>query len=130
MQRAAAYAVWACVTLGIIQVASAAESSEQRTLSEQDHRRLLDILKIEELRRGPDGDPKSPRAANFDETKVEQNLKLPSLLTLANGRPVTTADQWWKQRRPELVELFDREIYGRVPRHTPKVTREIKRNSS
>jgi hypothetical protein len=130
MQRAAAYAIWACVTLGIIQVANAAESSEQRTLSEQDHRRLLDILKIEELRRGPDGDPKSPRAANFDETKVEQNLKLPSLLTLANGRPVTTADQWWKQRRPELVELFDREIYGRVPRHTPKVTWEIQSQSS
>ena len=28
---------------------------------------------------------------------------------------------WWNQRRPEIVELFDREIYGRVPKDTPKV---------
>ena len=32
---------------------------------------------------------------------------------------------WWKIRRPELVELFDREIYGRVPQNTPKVKWEV-----
>src|SRR5207253_8688515 len=32
---------------------------------------------------------------------------------------------WWKQRRPEIVEDFDREIYGRVPKATPKVTWEV-----
>ena len=29
---------------------------------------------------------------------------------------------WWKKRRPEIVELFDREIYGRVPQNMPRVT--------
>src|SRR5437588_670187 len=32
---------------------------------------------------------------------------------------------WWKQRRPEIVEAFDREIYGRVPKETPKVKWEV-----
>lgn len=32
---------------------------------------------------------------------------------------------WLKQRRPRLVEDFDREIYGRVPRTTPRVKWEL-----
>ena len=28
---------------------------------------------------------------------------------------------WWNKRRPEIVEDFDREIYGRVPKVMPKV---------
>jgi hypothetical protein len=29
--------------------------------------------------------------------------------------PVTTPDAWWNKRRPEIVEYFDAEVYGRVP---------------
>ncbi len=36
-----------------------------------------------------------------------------------------TAKQWWAERRPEIVELFDREIYGRVPSNTPRVNWEV-----
>src|SRR3954452_20249974 len=32
---------------------------------------------------------------------------------------------WQEQRRPEIVELFDREIYGRVPSNVPAVTWEV-----
>src|SRR5436853_6649656 len=32
---------------------------------------------------------------------------------------------WWNQRRPEIVEDFDREIYGRVPKVTPQVKWEV-----
>ena len=127
MHRAATRAIWACV--GLAAVAFAAEPPATVT-AEQDHRRLLDLLKITDLRRGPDGDPKSPRAANFDESKVTQGVELPALLKLSNGQTVTTADQWWKQRRPELIELFDREIYGRAPKRTPKVTWEVESQSS
>jgi hypothetical protein len=28
---------------------------------------------------------------------------------------------WWKERRPEIIEDFDREIYGRVPENIPPV---------
>src|SRR5207244_3109175 len=34
----------------------------------------------------------------------------------------TTADVWWKQRRSEIVEDFEREVLGRVPRNVPKIT--------
>ena len=32
---------------------------------------------------------------------------------------------WWQQRRPEIVEDFEREVIGRVPKNVPKVTWEI-----
>ena len=92
--------------------------------AEQDHQRLLDLLHITALRRGPDGDPKSPNAANVDESKVPP-YSLPDPLVLKNGKKVKTAKMWWKQRRPEIVEDFDREIYGRVPKNTPKVNWEV-----
>jgi hypothetical protein len=38
---------------------------------------------------------------------------------------VTTAAVWWKKRRPEIVEDFDREVYGRVPKDTPAVKWEV-----
>jgi hypothetical protein len=93
--------------------------------AEQDHQRLLELLHIQSLRRGPDGDPKSPNAANFDESKVSANLNLPDPLVTKSGRKVTNAEAWWKRRRPEIVEDFDREIYGRAPKDTPKVNWEV-----
>jgi len=89
--------------------------------SEQDHQRTMDLLHIQSLRPGPSGDPTAPNAANFDESKVDQNLKLPNPLILNNGKKVTTAKMWWKQRRPQIVELFNQDIYGRVPSHIPPV---------
>ncbi len=88
--------------------------------SEQDHQRVMDQLHIASLRRGPDGDPKSPNAANVEESKVPA-YSLPDPLVLKNGKPVKDAKTWWKRRRPEIVEDFDREVYGRMPKNTPKV---------
>jgi hypothetical protein len=93
--------------------------------SEQDHQRIMELLHITSLRRGPDGDPKSPHAANFDESKVAP-YSLPDPLRLKNGKPVDNPALWWKQRRPEIVEDFDHEIYGRVPPVTPGVLWELK----
>jgi hypothetical protein len=96
-----------------------------RLTADQDHQRTMRLLHITALRRGPDGDPKSPNAANFDESKVSSDLTLPDPLLLNNGKKVTTPEVWWKQRRPEIVELFDREIYGRVPQNIPNVRWEV-----
>ena len=93
--------------------------------SAQDHQRTLDLLHIAALRRGPDGDPQSSNAANFDETKVSPNLSLPDPLVLKNGKRVKTAGMWWTERRPQIVEDFDREIYGRAPKITPKVIWQV-----
>jgi len=93
--------------------------------AEQDHQRLMDILRITSLRRGADGDPKSPYAANYDESKANPYPTLPDPLLLRNGKKVKTAKTWWKQRRPEILEDFAREVYGRVPANTLKVHWEV-----
>jgi hypothetical protein len=91
--------------------------------SERDHQHMMDLLHITSIRRGRDGNnPQSTNYANYDESKANPFPDLPDPLTLNNGKKVTSAAMWWKKRRPEIVEDFDREIYGRVPKHTPKVT--------
>lgn len=47
-------------------------------------------------------------------------LSLPNPLVTAKGKPVTTAKQWTQQRRPEILELFRENIYGRVPVQRPE----------
>jgi hypothetical protein len=93
--------------------------------AEQDHHRILDLLHITSLRRGPDGDPKSPHAANLGESKVATPTNLPDPLLLKSGKKVSSAKVWWKQRRPEVVEDFDREIYGRIPPSIPNVNWQV-----
>ena len=97
-----------------------------RQLTEQDHKKMLELLHITSLRQGANGsDPKAPNAANYDESKANPFPIVPNALLLKNGKNVTNAKVWWKQRRPEIVEDFDREIYGRVPKNLPKVNWEV-----
>jgi hypothetical protein len=94
--------------------------------AQQDHRNMMEQLGIKELRRGADGmNRRSPYYQNTDEAKANPWPNLPDPLTLKNGRKVTTAEMWFKLRRPEIVEDFDREVYGRVPKNVPKVTWEV-----
>lgn len=62
-----------------------------------------------------------PRRANHDEAKVTA-FTLPDCLQLQNGSPVTTPDRWFGERRPELLRLFEQNVYGRFPR-APRVSR-------
>jgi hypothetical protein len=98
--------------------------------AKDDHKRMLEQLGIKELRRGADGNnPKSPNAANTDESKATPYTTLPDPLVFDDGRPVKTAADW-KKRRAEILEHFDREIYGRVPKNVPKVTWAVKETIS
>ena len=93
---------------------------------EEDHKRLMDLLHITELRRGKAGrDKTDPNFANYDESKANPYPDLPDPLTLKNGKKVTKAADWWNKRRPEIVEDFDREVYGRAPKVTPPVKWEV-----
>lgn len=89
-----------------------------------DHRRMMDLLGISQLRPGPSGNPQAPNAANSDEANVPP-YDLPDVMVTSAGHRITTADEWWNVRRPEIVELFDREIYGRVPANVPGVRWEV-----
>lgn len=91
-----------------------------------DHARTMKLLGIPALRPGRNGsNTNSPNYANYNEAKANPFPTLPDPLRLKNGDKVTTAEAWWNKRRPEIVEDFDREVYGRVPKVTPQVNWEI-----
>lgn len=41
--------------------------------------------------------------------------ELPNPLTMLDGTPITTREQWYEQRRPELKTLFQQYVYGYAP---------------
>ncbi|HEY0454798.1 MAG TPA: acetylxylan esterase [Verrucomicrobiae bacterium] len=88
----------------------------------EDHKNMLEQLGITALRPGPSGRAGATNSANYDPDKANPFPNLPDALTLKNGQKVTSAEVWLKQRRPEILEDFEREIFGRVPKNVPKVT--------
>jgi hypothetical protein len=62
--------------------------------------------------------PPRPETVNYDETKVPP-YSLPEALTCFDGTPVTSAQIWHEKRRPELLSVFAKEIYGRAPERCP-----------
>jgi hypothetical protein len=92
--------------------------------TQADHKEMLRLLNITTLRPGPSGNPQAPNAANRDENKVNA-YTLPDALVLKNGKKVKNAKMWWDKRRPEIVEDFEREIYGRLPKDIPNVSWQV-----
>ena len=54
-------------------------------------------------------------ATNYDESQVPA-YTLPDPLTTIAGKKVTDAETWTSERRPELLSLFESEVYGKAPR--------------
>ncbi|HLJ93884.1 MAG TPA: GDSL-type esterase/lipase family protein [Gemmataceae bacterium] len=95
--------------------------------AQQDRQLMLDQLRISaaQMRPGPNGsNPRAPNYQNTDESKANPWPHLPEMMITKNRQPVATPELWWGVRRPEIVEYFDAEVYGRVPREVPKVTWE------
>ncbi|HET7219325.1 MAG TPA: hypothetical protein VFJ02_14810 [Vicinamibacterales bacterium] len=83
--------------------------------------RIMKELKISAIPPGA----VSASPATYDEAEANPYPDLPDPLTLKNGRKVTSAAMWRNQRRPEILEDFQREIYGRTPKNVPKATWKI-----
>jgi hypothetical protein len=94
--------------------------------AQQDHDNMMQQLGIKKLRPGPNGNESAPNHANYDESLANPCIQLQGILTAKNGKAVTTADDWWKQRRPEIIEGFESEVYGRLPKNIPKVKWTVK----
>ena len=67
---------------------------------------------------------KTGHVSNYDEAKVPP-YTLPDPLVMADGRRVTDAATWKTRRRPEILRIYETEIFGRIPANTPKVTWEV-----
>ena len=119
--------LYACL-LSMLAACALARSQSPATLppvkftSEQDHQNMMDQLGIKALRPGPSGDEKAPNHANTDESLANPFPDIPDPLTLNDGKKVTTAKVWWDRRRPELVEMLSKHVYGRLPENLPKVS--------
>lgn len=114
--------VFGLTSISTAQFSQAVRDSINR-ISRSDHLHMMEQLGISELRSGPSGNPESPNAANSVESKVEP-YSLPELLIFEDGSKVKTPSDW-QRRREEIIELFDREMYGRVPGNVPGVTWEV-----
>ncbi len=68
---------------------------------------------------------------NYDEARIPPYTLLDPLL-LANGRPVTTPAAWWSMRRPEIMRLFEENVFGRTPSnaHVPLRVQQIEADRS
>lgn len=120
-----ASAAFACIAASVVKAQSAALGALPPPVNftaDQDHQNMMDQLGIQALRPGPSGNESAQNHANYDESLANPYPNLPDVLTLRNGEKVTTPEMWWNERRPEIVEDLEREIYGRVPRNVPKVT--------
>jgi len=119
--------IWATVARMNAQAAPAAlpgstTAQDERAIeaaSEKDHQRMMDLLGIKALRPGEQED------ANWDLSKANPYPNLPDPLVEKSGKRVTTAAEWWKVRRPEIVEDYDREVLGRTPPNLPRVRWEV-----
>ena len=61
----------------------------------------------------------SGHVSNYDEAKVAP-YTLPDPLVMTDGRPVRDAAMWMKERRPEILRLYQDFIFGHVPATAPK----------
>ena len=77
----------------------------------------------------PNGNPlrralQTGHVSNYDESRVKP-YTLPDPLVLSNGKPVRDAKSWRTLRRAEILELYETEIYGRIPANAPKVAWQV-----
>ena len=119
-------AAFAAMPVLICQMATGQQSPPTNWTAEQDHQNMMDQLGIKALRAGPSGNEEDSNHANYDEAEANPYGDLPDALTLKGGQKVTSAEQWWNKRRPEIVEDFEREVVGRIPPNVPRVTWAVK----
>ena len=103
-----------------------ASQDSLRKIAAADYADMLNKLKIQPPREGrqPNNADES-KHPNYDELTANPYPFYPDALTLQNGKKVKNAKEWTKKRRPELVKLFEDNVYGRIPDNTPGVTWEV-----
>src|SRR6185369_15870257 len=123
----AALLVMAVMVIGLVptvstQNAPATLPAHVQLTRDEDFQRTRELLglKTPALTGVQSSDPET-----FNDKAANPYRDLPDPLKLNDGRKVTSAAMWNSQRRAELLEIFEREIYGRTPKVTPRVTWEV-----
>jgi hypothetical protein len=113
-----------CVAVDVSSKSAArAQTPKGAPAGYDDHQHMMEQLSITKLRPGRNGQKQV--GDGFDEATANvYKDTMPDVLTMHDGTKVTTADAWPK-RRSEILEDFEREVYGRIPANVPKVTWEV-----
>src|SRR5688572_16497303 len=64
------------------------------------------------------------RDTNYDEDKVPK-YTLPDPLVASSGEKISSAEAWRNRRRPELLHLFETQVYGKAPGKPPEMSFEL-----
>ncbi|HEX2675995.1 MAG TPA: hypothetical protein VHM19_05130, partial [Polyangiales bacterium] len=105
---AAGTALLSAVLASWVQAQPAGSVESRQWTTADDHRHMQSQLGIRELRPGRNADATKPNAANYDEALANPYPVLPDPLVSKSGMKITTQDEWWTVRRPEIVEDFER----------------------
>ncbi len=117
IRRSLAFVPFILLTAAAARAADTNFPSPVQLTAQEDHQRIMGLLHMTSFRHRT--------TTNYQESKANPYPDLPDPLTLNDGKKVRTPAVWWNVRRPEIVEDFDREIYGRTPKVTPEVTWEV-----
>ena len=61
-----------------------------------------------------------PAKENYSE-ELAGTYTLPNPLIDSKGKVVATADDWTKRRRPEILAIFESQMFGKTPKESPRV---------
>ena len=67
--------------------------------------------------------------ANYDESKVPA-YTLPDVLRTTENKPVSSKKVWEKNRRPEILSLFENNVYGQMPKSYDRISFTVTREDS
>lgn len=91
---------------------------------------MMQQLGIISLRPGASMKKDSPYLANYEEELANPCPELPSILVSDSGVNISTPKQWRDIRRPELLEILEDEVYGKIPADLPSIIWEAKRTEN
>ncbi len=102
------------------------QMARNQEITQVDYGRMLSALGISNPRPGRDpNNPDAGRIPNYDELSANPYVHYPDPLVTFDGKKVRNAKIWKKVRRPEIVEYYEKEIYGRIPANVPAVNWKV-----
>ena len=123
------------VALSLLTVSAALAQNPQRPnrdslnrVTMDDYENMKAQIGVKETKPRRDGQAEDPALRpNYDELKANPFPFYPDPFTTFDGRKVKNAKMWYKVRKPEIREVFEREVYGRIPDNVPAVDWQVAR---
>ena len=103
-----------CIEYEWIRGVQGVRGSSPQGLLNNDQKLWIDEMVVSTKPIGPLPSLNPQDQANYDESKVPP-YKLPELLVSLKGKKITNSEEWMKIRRPEILKLFEENMYGKIP---------------